>query len=156
MEGPRLHHYAFAHKIIPSTFFQYPANFIMMLSHRADEFLHEVWNNLGQNLEPEDIVVPEGLACEVRRVEGSKLGALISLPPPQRVTEAYFVAPVFQPPMEGKEAQARYITLEYNPEMDSMSALGEWTAGDSHLYMGEGPEPNLEDFWKTVCTTISC
>jgi hypothetical protein len=156
MEGPRLHHYAFAHKIIPSTFFQYPANFIMMLSQRADEILHEIWNHIGQKVEPEDIVAPEGLACEVRRVEGSKLGALISLPPPQRVTEAYFVAPVFQPPMEGKEAQARYITLEYNPEYENKSVLCEWEAEGPHVNSGAGPEPNLEDFWKAVCTEVSC
>jgi hypothetical protein len=101
------------------------------------------------------MVALDGLACEVRKVEGAILSALISLPPPQRITEAYFVAPVFHPEMEGKEAQARYITLEYNPEYDNKSVLCEWTAGDSHLYKGEGPEPNLEDFWKAVCTAVN-
>ena len=155
MEGPRLHHYMFAHKGIPSLFFYDPEKFLSILSVHADTFLRDFWNKVGESLDKTELVASEGLACEVRKIVNGDVGALITLPPPKRITEAYFVAPVYRPQELSKNERSRFFTLEYNPEYKNKTVLCEWEAEGPHVNCGDGPEPSLEDFWKAVCTAVS-
>jgi hypothetical protein len=156
MDGPRLHHYIFAHKAIPSLFFHEPEKFLSIMSVHADAFLRDFWNKVGESVDKTELVAADGLACEVRKIVNGDVGALITLPPPERITEAYFVAPVYRPQAGSKNGRTRFITLEYSPDRESLSVLCEWTAEGSHLNSGDGPEPKPEDFWKVVCTRVGC
>jgi hypothetical protein len=156
MEGPRLHHYIFAHKAIPSLFFYDPEKFLYILSVHAEAFLRDYWNIIGEKMDKTELVASGGLACEVRKIFNGDVGALITLPPPERITEAYFVAPVYRPQADSKTERTRFFTLEFNPEYHNKSVLCEWEAEGSHLNNGDGPEPKPEDFWKVVCTAVGC
>jgi hypothetical protein len=156
MEGPRLHHYIFAHKTIPSLFFYDPEKFLSILSVHADAFLRDVWDKVGEKIDKTELVSSDGLACEVRKIVNGDVGALITLPPPERITETYFVAPVYRPEVISMTERTRFFTLEYNPEYDNKSVLCEWEAEGPHVNCGDGPEPEPEDFWKVVCSTIGC
>jgi hypothetical protein len=147
---PRTQHYAFAHRMLPALFFAEPARFIAILEKSGKNFLHFLWNRLGNRLEASKLVAAEGLDYQIKKLENNTTIALITLPPPQAMTEAYFVAPVFRP--QGN----RFITLEYSfnfIEGGLRTVLGEWTT-TSHLNMGDGPEPTLEAFFEKVVNLI--
>jgi hypothetical protein len=142
-------HYAFAHRMLPSIFLNEPAKFIGTLEQAGNDFLYYLWESLGNRLEASDLVAPEGLDCQLNQLDNDTTIALITLPPPQQITEAYFVATVYRPPMK------RFITLEYGSHGDGRqrTVLCEWTA-DIHSNMGDGPEPTLEAFFEAVVNLI--
>jgi hypothetical protein len=75
---------------------------------------------------------------------------IITMPPPENITEAYFAAIVHKDgelhePMKPSPS-TRYFLLERS---FAHPVLGEWQNG-THLNLGEGPEPNLEAFANVV------
>ncbi len=144
---PRTQHYVFAHRMLPTLFFEEPAMFIATFEKGGNKFLHFLWNLLGDEASE---LAAESLDYQIKRLENNTTIALITLPPPQAMTEAYFVAAVFRP--QGN----RFITLEYSfnfIEGSPITVLGEWTT-TSHLNLGDGPEPTLEAFFEKVVNLI--
>jgi hypothetical protein len=150
-------HYMFAHRVMPQAFFGDPSRFMDFLARDGDKFLLYYWNWVGERVKsPEDWVDADGLHGEIRQTAGDIQVALITLPEPISVTEAYFVAPAYLAPSEG-EVRARYYTLEYGISIldeTRYTVVGGWQ-GSTHMNMGPGPEPDLEAFYKIVLDILT-
>ncbi|HWP47356.1 MAG TPA: hypothetical protein VNM22_09365 [Candidatus Limnocylindrales bacterium] len=157
MRKPRSQHYIFAHKILPSLFHADPVKFITALSSHRNDLLHLLWAHAGTNMEESDLVAADNLDYEIRKLDEGTIIVLITLPTPQAVAEAYFVAMIYRSWKKEifctQEAVTRFITLEYSFNLLNDlpgTVLGEWTVDGTHINFGTGPEPILEDFFETV------
>ncbi len=172
--GPRGQHYTFAHRFLPALARQMGAFILVILANddKRDEFLQSVWADCGQGETGEDLVAPNGLRASVTRA-GEQLVAIVTLPTPQRTTEAHFVAILSDLPPETDDADAessdearevlrlllrsmpvRYFTLEKGIELDgrARSVFCEWTEEGAHLNMGQGPSPDEGEFFRFLAT----
>lgn len=154
---PRAQHHMFAHRIIPQVFFGGPARFFELLARDGDAFLRFYWDRIGERVASDrDRVAGGAPHGEIRDLPGGFRAALITLPPPEYPTEAYFIAAVFRPGLDGN-ALARYYTLELGLSVFDSSVytvLGGWLPG-GYVAMGEGPAPELEAFAAVVQAHLS-
>jgi hypothetical protein len=157
--SPRIHHYEFAHRFLPTMAWQHPSEALVALaSTQAIGYLSSLWRSLGWQLPAYERIEPQGLNCDVRRY-GDFVIAVITLPPPVAIPEAYFTALVFSPAgsmsQDGLQQLAlRYLTLEASYDwsnQEERTVLGEWTAQGGHLNYGTGPGPNPQEFLLSVC-----
>lgn len=167
---PREQHYAFAHRMLPAIALQMGAVSVLVLANedKRDAFLHDIWNDCGQNEAGRDLVDSEGLGASVARA-GDKLIAVVTLPQPELTTEAHFVAIMSDLPPETDDEDAdnseearevlrlmlrsmpvRYFTLEKGADLNGQprTAFCEWTSEHRHLNMGDGPPPDEEEFFR--------
>ncbi len=150
---PRLHHYWFAHRVLPAVFYANPARFMAVLRERGKSLLQVSWERLGSDMKIADRIPADGLNYEIQELASGVTIAIISLPKPQGITEAYFVAPVYRPAMADQEPLAKFFTLEYGMDFDKGSTrtvLCQWTQEKSHMNMGDGPEPVIATFLETI------
>ena len=159
-QKPREQHYLFAHETIKDLFFNAPQHVIDKLKNNWMDFLLETWVKVGENLKKFRLVAPDGLCCEVRMRDDNTTVALITLPTPQVISEAYFVALVYRPQkvsfLSKQETVARFMLLEKSIPYgygNLSTVLHEWTEDGMHN-MGYGSEPNLEAFYETVCNLL--
>jgi hypothetical protein len=154
---PRPQHYIFAHRVLPSLFFQNPERFLEILKEDGIAFLRFYWDKVGSTLDSADTEPLHGINYETRMLEDGTAVTLIELPPPQHMTEAYFTALVYRPLGAGGDSLQRYFTLEYGMrilEPGERSVLCEWTADNRHVNYGEGPEPTSRAFFTAVCDKL--
>lgn len=82
----------------------------------------------------------------------------IKMPEPEEWCEAFFIALVFKkndPALKGGySTEVLYYTLEKG-RVGSSTVLCRWD-NDKHLNLGEGPEPDLEKFKKSINKIIKC
>lgn len=162
MDKPRQHHYVFAHIALPSLFYDNPSRFLTTLAHEGNNFLHLLWNKVGEGVDASERIAGFGLRSEMRELPDSTAIATITLPPPQGMTEAYFTAACYRPGerkglfARGKPV-ARYITLEYSLdfEQEPRTVLGEWTPTHAHHNYGDGSEATLDAFFERVYDLLS-
>jgi hypothetical protein len=149
----RIQHYMFAHRVIPQLFYGDPAKFFDIFSRDADRFVSFYWDKLGEQItQPEGRVDGAGLRGEVRTLAGDIQLALITMPAPAAVAEAYFTAAAYRPQAEGASL-ARYFTLEYGiniPDGNPRTVFCGWTAEGAHFNMGDGPAADPELFIDVV------
>lgn len=165
LENPRAQHYNFAHRIMPQVAHQFGANVVLLLDNSAEApgFLLRRWNEAGQGLTGKDLVAAIGLRASIHEKNG-RLAAIIGLPTPRAVTEAYFVAIVCdippQPPADKSDASLEvyrdglaqiavdYFTLEFGFSLDATrrTAFCAWTRDGAHHNMGDGPPPDETAF----------
>lgn len=153
----RRQHYRFAHFAMPSLFHSDPARFIQSLDEQGNAFLLRAWVNVGVDLQGQDLVDPAGLRYDIREFEEDGMTiVLVTLPPPQAITEAYFVALVYCTKGIGlcieQGSPTAVITLEYNWVTGDkpITIVGEWMPDGSHRNYGVGPEPTPEAFLAAV------
>lgn len=158
---PREQHYVFAHRMLMDLAFSNPDHLFTMLSGpEKRRFLADVWDRVADFLSLDTTLSCEGLDAVV---EGDL--AIIRLPQPERVPEAYFVGIVRIPGrnywlFRGKPTIA-YYTLEYTfgDEDEEATVLGGWnqTPGGEpvHLNFGPGPRPELAAFRETILQYLS-
>lgn len=162
---PRGQHYIFAHRAIPQWAFKHPNDFVsILMSERGQDFLIDLWNLVGQNMDGEDLVAYEGLEYSIEWGAQETGFVVVTMPPPKRMPEAHFIAVVFQP-SEDPEASisVRTLTLEKSISFDTeeaRTALCEWRfSGDDerpiHANFGDGPEPKKDEFLKAVVNCLS-
>jgi hypothetical protein len=147
----------FAHRVLPSLFFQDPERFLEILKKEGITFLRFFWDKLGSSLDAEDVQPLHGVNYETRVLEDGTSIAMIEFPKPEHVTEAYFAALVYRPLSAGGESIQRYFTLEYGitlSEPGERSVLCEWTVDNHHLNFGDGPEPTSRAFFTAVCEKL--
>jgi hypothetical protein len=159
MKFPRKQHYAFAHKALPQIFFDNPEGLITGLQNRPGEVLNFIWNRVGEH--EIEYLSSEGLTAEVRQLPDQTHIALVTMPPPEGMTEAYFMALVYRPHpnkfiLFKTQPIVRYLTLEYSLGEENLptAVLCEWHM-DRHLNYGAGPEVDLQAFFTTVCEMVN-
>lgn len=154
MKETREHHYLFAHRVLPHLAWDNPEGFyVTAFTDEASEHLHQWWVTLGNQLDEEHRLPPEGLSWSAFPYD-EHLVVTCRFPQPEAMTEAYFATIICGPlkdlTKEALEASPmRYILLEYGLDADMKTprtVLCEWTREGSHLNRGDGPEPELEIF----------
>ena len=162
---PRRQHYHFAHRALPGLLFSNPERFFHTMTQEGLPFLEFAWQRSAEPQRGAETtrVRPsspsDGLALHLEQLEDGVQLALITLPPPQAMTEAYFVAAIYRPADQpGQLSLLRYITLEYslNPATQQpLTVLGEWDSSKPiHRNWGGGPPPELAAFRAAVFSLL--
>ena len=143
--SPRPHYFNFAHLALPELFTRDAARLMRSLDDEGEEFLNYLWNSVSK-YEDAALTVDEHIAVEMID-KGSLRIALITLPKPERPTEAYFAAPVFDP----IEGISRYFTLEIglNANSEPITSLGEWR-GVQHIHLDTVENASKVAFLKAI------
>jgi hypothetical protein len=159
----RLHHYQFAHIVMPYRLWSAPEWFLENLyAEHARGFLITRWLEAAMDLDDSQFLTPEdGLDCEYHDISRGYRVAIVSLPEPRYMTEAYMIAVVSRPEtrllgIRIKKPVYRYFTLEYSLEIDrktEITYLCEWK-GTKHINYEIGPEPNLSAFLRGIETIL--
>lgn len=159
--GSRRQHYIFAHQMLPALLDENRKQILgSLLMAERDEFLRDVWDYVGEQLDGSDErnspFEPIGLSARV--IENSPyMTCIVSLPNPETLPEAHFVAVVFGPftnlsAETADQVPYRYFALEltYNPDKTERGTmLCEWRDGN-HLNMGQGPPPDEDAFFMAI------
>ncbi len=140
--GPRRHHYIFAHVAVRQMFLSRPEEFVAELTADADRFLQAIWNRVARDVGPEEYLTGEGLRCEPVK-DGNTEYYFLVMPEPEQISEArltccyYHHESSFFGLAKGKMT-ARYFTLEFGRHLDGSpwSVLCEWQY-DRHVNYGE-------------------
>ena len=161
--SPRDHHYAFAHVVFRTIALENPLACLSTLaSDRSQEFLQFAYDatcETCQEYGKPDFSVNE-LKVHLGRA-GKYPCAVIQMPPPVEVTEAYLVALVAlldtteETPSELDNVEARYFTLEKGMSFDDseQTVLCEWS-DSTHSNYGSGPEPTVPAFIQQIMPFI--
>lgn len=149
----RPHHYIFAHRALPAYFLEDPDRFFTVLERDGEQFLYHYWEHIGRGLDVADRLSPDGLWFDMQFFEDDFKIAIIAMPEPEFVPEAFMMAIIYQPALEdGFGMIARYFTLEYGygygPD-EMRTVFCEWVGG-AHSNYGDGPDPTPEDFLEHI------
>jgi hypothetical protein len=150
-QQPRPQHYLYAHRVLPTLFYQNPQQFLSILTMDGIAFLRFFWDRTLQDHGDEPHTPPQGMNYETRALDDGTLIAIIELPQPERMAEAYFVAAVFRD--AASQPLMRYFTLEYGMHIldnTPRTVLCEWTLDGKHLNFGDGPEPKSKAFFDAI------
>ena len=147
----RRHHYLFSHTFLKENFFSDPKKTIEGFRSLGAEYARLIWTLGGKRLPPNEVMSPEGLGCQVKELPHDISLAVITLPPPKRVPETYFVALVYRSDhkfLMPREGLKRYFTLEFTaPSQDEhRTVLCERTEDGSHCNYGSGLAPTVAGF----------
>jgi hypothetical protein len=152
-KGPRQHHYVFGHLALRDISHHDPHRFIEVLTGgEADRFLLAVWRDVAKAIGDDPPVPHTGLASTVKTLGNGDRLAVVTLPGPVAMTEAYFVGVVVPPP---PSTHLRYFTLELSFSLDGgkTALLCEWELqekGFRHVNYGPGPEPDQASFVEAI------
>ena len=162
---PRTHHYTFAHHTLRSLVFHLRDQMQeMLLGGQANSFLCGMWDRVGQDLDPEDLLPADGLCAYNEFLGPDNVLSIVMLPQARRTTEAHMVGIVFLSPRrrpfyEDPECDVRFFTLEKSFSDDGIerTALCEWQhdgEGVSHLNYGDGPPPVAPAFTSHIIARL--
>jgi hypothetical protein len=151
--GPRRHHYDFAHRALPSIMLNPDVDLAQLASvpDRLNGALRATWQRVGDQLGESDRIPDDGLAVELRLVDGVD-ALLVTLPPALNQAEAIFVLIM---PLE-PATERRLFTLESGWDVvnrRTYTVLGSWTDA-GHLNLGEGPSPDPDAFIAAISTRM--
>ena len=161
----RMQHYIFAHQLLPSQMFAEPtsvlAPMVSSTGFSADgrEHLLKFWEAAGEGQSGNDLVNSDSLTYSMEVLgHPNSTAFLITLPPPQKKTEAHFALLVFDAPGLCCDAvrHLRYFVLEHYGEKNGTikTNLGEWTAKDGgdlkYVDHGTGTAPDKLAFMTRV------
>ena len=157
----RVQPYQFAHTLLPNLAWRRPAAVRRELADPflARELLRYMWDKAGEEVAADVRVPSRGLRLTWHAVAG-RATALFHMPAPQALTEAYFVALVYEeedddnlPATEDDELRPRYFLLESTlgllraadpspaPDAGQPTVLSE-RRGEHHRSFGPGPPGN--------------
>lgn len=156
------HHYILGHIALREICADDPVSFFcLMNAPERDEFLDGVWRQIRDNCDvdgkaPFDITDVDFKYCTVQDYPT----VLITMPEPEGMTEAYFVAMILKIDIDADEfpenPEFQYFTLEKGSEMDGTdrTVMCEWTADGKHMNYGDGPPPDIDFFVEEVIGRI--
>lgn len=151
---PRAHHYAFAHRFLASVALDDPRqSYRYFCSPAGAAPLRQMWDFVGSHMESAADVLPAGgLRLSWHALDGQRKLAVVCLPEPRAMTEAYFVGIVFERHGEQDWRCASYYTLELSfdfAEQRATAMLCGWTK-ESHLNFGQRVLPDEEAFVRAI------
>jgi hypothetical protein len=149
-------HYVFAHYALRSVALNDPVFYLGVLaSPDGLAFLDDLLTKVREHARPGD--PPPDFTAADCRIHTVRAGvypcAVVELPPPRAMPEAYFTATVLlvdpaDEQVDLKNAAVRYFTLELGLTLDgkSRTVLCEWARDGTHCNFGDGPSPTIEEF----------
>ena len=158
-QKPRAQHYIFAHKVVPSLFFQDSGGFVGTLAQEGNALLGRLWveaarlaRTVGPATPADAIDFPYIPAYEVRNLAGDATLVVLVPPTPIAAREAYFIGLLLPSPFDTSEVTGRVYTLELSEDHHRKigTMLCGWTAEGSHVNYASCPPPVLEAFVAAV------
>jgi hypothetical protein len=149
-------HYVFAHYALRSVALNDPVFYFGVLaSPDGPTFLDDLLKTVAEHALPGD--PPPDFSAADCRIHTVRAGvypcAVVELPPPHAMAEAYFTAAVLvaNPGPEQlhlMNVPVRYFTLELGLNLDGKprTVLCEWTKDGTHRNFGDGPSSTVEQF----------
>ncbi|HKQ58575.1 MAG TPA: hypothetical protein VJY35_11970 [Candidatus Eisenbacteria bacterium] len=158
------HNERFTHFFFPRVVFEWPDIwFDMLRSNEGTEQARKIWNALGARIAQSG----EGPAISAAGVNAIAIdgscfqGAVISFPPPTRVTGCHMIALVRSTKRKwfgvGPQPASHYFTLERSEGMLDGSVgqvLGEWKSR-ARVNYGECPSPSMDVFLAAIADVLS-
>jgi hypothetical protein len=161
MTHEKTHSMIFTREVLPSLFHSISDLFIQYLSRDGNQFLRFYWDKAGEKFEKSEQASSFGLNYDIREPFNYVTIALITLPKPQVIGEAYFVGLIFRPlrrtPFLGISDTTKVITLEYagNTEEDLQTILWEIDRKLARERICAGPPPQINAFFEAICNLLS-
>jgi len=155
---PRAQHYIFAHKLVPSLFFQDSGGFVGALAQEGNALLGRLCveaARLARTHAPDSPTDAIDSPCvpsfEVRDLAGGATLVVLVLPAPVAANEAHFVG-LLLPPFDTSDATGEVYTLELSEDHHRKigTMLCGWKADGSHVNYASCPPPALESFEAAV------
>ena len=152
VDGPSLH-YAFAHYALRQLALSDPLRFLAIAaSPDAQRFIDSVIQDVAEQCGYKPSFDAASVRIHPTRVNTFPC-AVIELPKPKEIAEAFMVALVVQidtsseQPPDANEIRARYFTLEkgYSLSNEPRTVLAEWDT-EGHSNYGDGPDPTVKSF----------
>jgi hypothetical protein len=151
-------HYALAHHALRSVALDDPFYYLGVLaSPEARKFLKHLLQQCVAHSPPG---TPLEFTADDLKVHTGRVGgypcAIVELPEPVAMPEAYFTAAVllaeFVDVNDPKNAPVRYFTLEQSFDLEGhpCAMMCEWTKEGTHSNFGGGPPPQLGEFVKAI------
>jgi len=162
-ELPRGQHYTFAHQVLPRLFHADPGRFIASLSSGGDDLLHSLWDDVGKHVDQSELVAPEGLGHQIRKIQKWNNNCFDRAAGPQRAQQRHTLPRL-------------YIALRKrgcSPDKGPLLVSSHWSVASTWRTRAQGlccvsgppaiftatwasgPEPTLEAFFATVCNMIA-
>jgi hypothetical protein len=163
LDEPRCHHYVLAHQALRGAAFGDPLAYLgIMASPDARKFLTQMLRSVSEHCKNDEPgFSARDIAVHPVRVDRYPC-AVVELPRPRAVAEAYFTAAVLLADLqerlpESAPPELRYFTLEKGFVLAGppRTVLCEWTSEGSHANYGDGPIPQLPAFVKAVEELLS-
>ncbi len=160
MVSERTQQIVYFEEVLPSVFHDSPGEFLFYLERDGNKFLRFYWDKAGMNFPESTRVEAFGLNYLIREPQKDVTIALVLLPAPQVIGEAFFEALIYRP--------RRVTPILRISDMTSVFALTmavveggvhqtniiERTRKDATLEHGVGPAPVVEDFYQAVLELI--
>lgn len=157
-------HYIFAHQYLPRILFGDPQLGLgLALRYDRSKMLETMWNHCRKSAsETQKNDEPTGLAVTGGTVGSGIAVAVITMPPPKDMADAYYVCVVtaFTPGPDGtpRAGNVAYYTLEKTFSLSQITdrkptgttepaptILGQWDKRGNHANFGPGPAPDSPD-----------
>ena len=155
--------YIFAHRYLPALVHEDPQIATSLaFSKKQQELLLKIWELCQERYPNAPSQNPTDLTVTGGKLDEGVAAALVTMPPPEDITEAYYVCVIAKFSMEGgkvKVSDVAYYTLEKSISLDANAlfgleektpspprdarptVLGGWGKDGSHLNFGSGPSP---------------
>jgi hypothetical protein len=102
-----------------------------------------------------------GLLGDIMASNVPPYAPMITLPKPQAISEAYFVAMIYAPIKKKIFKKQKFMSIFLLLENSVPSGYGnqstvlhEWTADGKHINLGYGCKPTLEAFYEAICNLL--
>jgi hypothetical protein len=161
----RMQHYVFAHQLLPSQMFAEPVAVLVPMvsatgfSPEGREHLLRFWEAAGEGRTGKDLVSPDALTYSMEVLgHPNSTAFFVTLPPPEKTTEAHFALMVFDAPGLCFDAvrHLRYFVLEHYGQKNGIprTQLSEWTPKEDgslkHVDHGTDTPPDKASFMAKV------
>lgn len=149
-------HYDFVHQKLRSVCFMNSLSTlekILISEEKREEYLTVLLEDLYRkySIEAENSMSYQDMEFSIDEVRGEN-AIFIRMPEPKDWSEAFFVAVVFKKPSamfrRKRPGEVQYFILEKG-RTESSTVLCRWD-NNRHINLGEGPEPVLEEFKKSI------
>lgn len=148
---PRVSHYLFAHRAVPRAFLRDPAPIMGILgSEDGMKFLSGMLDILDAEVDPNERFDRASLRLTCYPLRGDAFAAVVTMPPPVRVFEAYFVGLVAR---FGEAPLARAFALELAgpPGPGAPTKICEWdTEGRFEVVDSDGCAADASAFVEAI------
>ena len=150
----------FVSEVLPSLFHDSPKQFLTFLSKDGTQFLRFYWQEVGKRMGIVGQALLFGLNYDIRTPDKKTVIALVTLPAPPRVGEAYYAAGIYRPlrvrPILRVSDMTKVVALEMDATNDGhpQTVIVEWTKRLFREVISPGPDPVLEVFYLTVLDLV--
>ena len=150
----------FVSQALTDLFHTSPEQFLFLLGRDGTKFLRFYWDQVGKKLPTEQMVTPFGINYDIRNPHRNTAVAIVTLPKPQKETEAYFTALIYRPnrvtPIFRISDTTKVFSLEYRIDAAGKdnTLMVEWTRRLQREPLNANPPPNLDAFYEAVLQEI--